>query len=226
MKIRNVVNYDGIYAVSDSGRVFSLQRGIEMKQQELQGYMTVKLHCKGKLVNARVHRLVYEAFKGRIIPNLVIDHIDGNRTNNNLSNLRQITTRENTSRGCRNHKTSDLPVGVRKFKHCGSFGAEINIEGERFYLGSFHTIEEASLVYQQALVNWKEKGIKPIKKDKSVKFCATCGHRKPISEFYYIRNHGLSWKCKDCSRAYAQRMRDERKLSRHVASGDVTIIKL
>lgn len=211
MKIKNVINYEGIYAVSDDGRVFNLQRGIEMKQHITGGYMYVKLRSNGEYINERVHRLVYESFKGRIIPNLVIDHIDGDRLNNNLTNLRQITTRENTTYGWRNHKTSGLPTGVREFKQSGIFGAEISIEGERYYLGSSHSAEEASEAYQQALKRWTGEGIKPIKRDRTTKLCKTCGQTKSITEFYNIKGHGLSWYCKECNRADARRRRELKK---------------
>lgn len=214
MKIKNVIGYEGIYAVSDDGRVFSLKQGIEMKQHILQGYYVVNLKKDGKIVNARVHRMVYEAFKGRIIPNLVIDHRDGDKLNNSISNLRQITTRENTSYGWKGHKTTGLPTGVRLFKRDGTFGADISIKGERFFLGTFATADEASEAYQRALENWTKDGIKPMKRDHTMKLCKTCGQTKPVSEFYHINGHGYSWYCKECSRAYSKRKRDEAKQSK------------
>ena len=43
----------------------------------------------------RIHRLVYLAFRGPIPENMVIDHIDGNRNNNSLDNLRCVTQANN-----------------------------------------------------------------------------------------------------------------------------------
>jgi len=43
----------------------------------------------------RGHRLVYEAFAGKIPEGLEIDHIDGNKSNNNLTNLRAINRSQN-----------------------------------------------------------------------------------------------------------------------------------
>ena len=43
----------------------------------------------------RGHRLVYETFGGKIGEGREIDHIDGNRHNNNISNLRAVTRSEN-----------------------------------------------------------------------------------------------------------------------------------
>ena len=210
MKIKNVVGYEGKYAISEDGRVFNLIRGIEMKQHDIDGYMCVKFRVNNEIKNYRVHRLVYTAFKGRIIDNLVIDHIDGNKKNNNIENLRQLPNRENCNLGIQEKRKDKLPRGVRRFNKDNMFGAEIGIEKERYYLGTFKTPEEASYAYQSALRNWLDNKIKPQKRDRSVKLCKTCGKVKPISDFYYIQGHGYSWYCKDCSKEYSRNRRADK----------------
>ena len=210
MKIKNVVGYEGKYAISEDGRVFNLIRGIEMKQHDIGGYMCVKFKVNNEIKNYRVHRLVYAAFKGRIIEGLVIDHIDGNKKNNNITNLRQLPNRENCNLGIQEKRKDKLPRGVRRFKKDNMFGAEIGIEKERYYLGTFKTSDEASDAYQSALRNWLDNKIKPQKRDRSVKLCKTCGKVKPISEFYYIQGHGYSWYCKDCSKEYSRNRRADK----------------
>ena len=210
MKIKNVVGYEGKYAISEDGRVFNLIRGIEMKQHDIDGYMCVKFRVNNEIKNYRVHRLAYAAFKGRIIDNLVIDHIDGNKKNNNIENLRQLPNRENCNLGIQEKRKDKLPRGVRRFNKDNMFGAEIGIEKERYYLGTFKTPEDASDAYQSALRNWLDNKIKPQKRDRSVKLCKTCGKVKPISEFYYIQGHGYSWYCKDCSKEYSRNRRADK----------------
>lgn len=58
-------------------------------------YWYVCLSNKGKKKHYRLHRLVYKAFIGEIPDGMTIDHIDGNRDNNNYHNLRCITQAEN-----------------------------------------------------------------------------------------------------------------------------------
>ena len=99
---------------------------------------------------------------------------------------------------------------MRRFNKDNMFGAEIGIEKERYYLGTFKPPEDASDSYQSALRNWLDNKIKPQKRDRSVKLCKTCGKVKPISEFYYIQGHGYSWYCKDCSKEYSRNRRADK----------------
>lgn len=99
-----VVGYEGLYEVSNLGRIKSLPRnktkGGIMKQFKSVGYMYVGLHKDGKATPKRVHKLVMMAFDPRPTgnyydKNFTINHIDGDKTNNNLSNLEWCTQSEN-----------------------------------------------------------------------------------------------------------------------------------
>lgn len=106
---KTIKGYEGLYEVSNDGRVRRLRfingrhnfEKIKESKQTLNtwGYMTVNLCKNGKSNTKRVHRLVAEAFLGE--SNLQIDHIDGNKQNNNLSNLEYVTPKENTNRAWR-----------------------------------------------------------------------------------------------------------------------------
>ena len=99
-----------------------------------------------------VHRLVASAFlnyKFENKHNLVVDHIDSNKLNNNLINLRIITNRENCSKE-RTIKTG-LPVGVHFSIKRQKFQSDIIINSKRKFLGYFNTAEEASQAYQNKL---------------------------------------------------------------------------
>lgn len=98
----------GYYGTSD-GRVFSWFCGqwLELKQgTNRSGYKTVRL--KRKLYS--VHRLIAEAFIST--PDLVINHIDGDRLNNHSSNLEWVTQSENLYHAHRVLKIGS-PKGVR-----------------------------------------------------------------------------------------------------------------
>jgi alkyl hydroperoxide reductase subunit AhpF len=91
------------------------------------------------------------AFLGHV-PNgqkLVVDHIDGDKLNNNLNNLQVITNRENTSKD-RSGGTSKY-VGVSWSKQNKKWKAQIRIDGKQIYIGHFTNDIDASQAYQKKL---------------------------------------------------------------------------
>ena len=116
-KWRDVKDYDGLYQVSNLGRVRSLNRIIDISESKLrgeklkrkgvllkpnktsQGYYCVKL-CKvvnGKSYqkNCRIHRLVATAFIVNSKNKKQVNHTDGNKGNNKVTNLEWCTPSEN-----------------------------------------------------------------------------------------------------------------------------------
>ena len=75
------------------------------------GYFRVPIAGKHRMI----HRLVWEAFNGEIPAGLQVDHVDGDKSNNALSNLRLVTASENTARYHKNRALSGKPhSGARK----------------------------------------------------------------------------------------------------------------
>mgnify|MGYP003296731839 CR=1 FL=1 len=110
-------DFEELYEVSNLGRVRSLRRNIIMKlrTRENDGYVTCTLSNDGKVRGKLVHRLVAEAF----IPNHKnkpeVNHIDGDKQNNSITNLQWVTASEN-----QNHS---IKIGLRhgsRLKNGGS----------------------------------------------------------------------------------------------------------
>jgi hypothetical protein len=88
------------------------------------------------------HRLIYIYHRGEIIDNLHIDHIDRDRSNNNIENLRLVTRQENQwNRGAKGYYFN---------KARNKFQAQIKINGERIYLGLFNAEDNARNAYLKA----------------------------------------------------------------------------
>ena len=94
---RDVNGYIGKYRVSSMGRVFSVRRGIILKQTNDNGYRTVGLCCNYNQKKMRVHRLVAKAFIENPNHKPIVHHRNRDRADNNLSNLEWVTQRENTN---------------------------------------------------------------------------------------------------------------------------------
>ena len=93
---RDVVGYEGLYKVSDQGRVYSVRYKREMTPYlSKHGYLQVILCNGGEHKIKMVHRLVVEAFRGPIPEGMEINHLSQARSDNRLSNLEICTRRAN-----------------------------------------------------------------------------------------------------------------------------------
>jgi len=151
---KDIPNYEGMYQVSNLGRVKSLKRSKEVVlklMDDTKGYLCLSLYKDGVKRTRKVHRLVAEAFLGHK-PNgmkLVVDHIDHDTKNNKVSNLRVVTQRQNASHLKKNG--SSKYTGVYLFKRTGKWVARIQVNKCEVHLGYFKTEYQAHLAYQKAL---------------------------------------------------------------------------
>ena len=94
--MKDVKGYEGLYAVTSCGKVWSYKRQKFLEPQlNENGYWRVCLYKDRKEKKYMIHRLVAEAY----IPNPnnlpQVDHIDENKTHNYINNLQWITNRDN-----------------------------------------------------------------------------------------------------------------------------------
>jgi len=152
---KDIIGYEG-YQASNFGRIKSLAKtrlnGGSYKESvmtpglDTDGYLQVLVYVGGKRFCRKVHKLVLLAFKENPNNHPVINHIDGNRQNNHVSNLEWCTVRHNTTHAFRKRL---LPTGVHVSGK--NFRSIINIAGKNVSLGSFTDIQGASDAYQKAL---------------------------------------------------------------------------
>lgn len=101
------------------------------------------LHGQVKGQRVVAHRVIWAMAHG-VWPTNDIDHIDGNKQNNAVGNLRDVTRAENLRNTPRRKDNSSGITGVRLHKASGRWTAEIQKDGVREHLGYFDTIEEAA----------------------------------------------------------------------------------
>jgi hypothetical protein len=198
---RDVKGYEGYYQVSNLGNVISLERiiieksgkkylrkGKLMSTIKSHGYLEVRLSKNSKSTSCTIHSLVWNAFGDGTelkFPEIVIDHIDRDKTNNRIDNLRAVTTRVN----CQNRVNNRDYIGVIRQKNI--FLSRIKIKNKDYYLGNFNTPEEAHERYLEACNNldnfeeWLDK-IKPKKQNligvhkKGVKFISVINIKRKL----------------------------------------------
>lgn len=112
------------------------------------GYVRIKVSPNGY---ERAHRLAWLFVHGHL-PVGEIDHIDGDRANNRIINLRDVTKMENQHNRCapkRDARTAKV-IGVSWYKPTQKWCAQIQVAKKKIHLGYHDTIEEAHTAYIKA----------------------------------------------------------------------------
>lgn len=148
---RWIKGYEGLFVITDDLKVISLPRkgtlGGEVKQflNIENGYYRVSLTKHNKRKKTMVHRLIAEHF----IPNPnnydKVDHINGIKTDNRIENLRWCSQAENSrfeNHKIRKNNTSGYR-GISFDKRVNKYQTEVNVNGEKIYIGRFDTLEIA-----------------------------------------------------------------------------------
>jgi hypothetical protein len=143
------------YKASNLGNILSTKTNKILKPSICKkGYKVICLSKNGKKATYKVGKLVFKAFYGYspvIGSKNVIDYIDNNKENCNLSNLREISKRIDVTKDLK--KENGCEVGASKVIINGliKFQASIYVDGKQYNLGRFNTPEKASLAYRTAL---------------------------------------------------------------------------
>jgi hypothetical protein len=125
-KIYEISNYGNVRSIDRIDNIGRIKNGKILKKTiNKQGYEYVSLFYNNKKIKKTVHRLVAKAFLNNKNDSLVINHKDGNKLNNNVSNLEWITQKENIRHAWENnlsHRTK-----CRKIKQYDKEGNLIKI---------------------------------------------------------------------------------------------------
>jgi len=86
---------DGRYIFQSDGKIYSKKYKKYIGSITNAGYMEVSLYNKDRKIKGLLHRILYEKFFNKIPENYLVDHINHNRLDNNINNLRIVTHSEN-----------------------------------------------------------------------------------------------------------------------------------
>lgn len=134
---KDIKGFEGLYQVSNMGRVKSLRRTFIDKSGRKQGakerilkpiadscgYLVVNLSSGDKQKKIKVHRLVCAAFHKNPANKPCVNHIDENKANNVASNLEWCTYEENNNHGSRNERAAKA-IAKAKSKQIGQYALD------------------------------------------------------------------------------------------------------
>jgi hypothetical protein len=143
-RLRAVLRYD-----AETGRLFWLPRPGKLKWtvqnagKEAFTANTLGYRC-GTIdgVRFQAHRVIWKIVHGRE-PKGQIDHIDGNRSNNRVENLRDVSNAENARNRRPYCRTTSGTLGVSWTTHHRRWRAYITVEGKQIALGTFREKSDA-----------------------------------------------------------------------------------
>jgi len=142
--MKDILGFEGEYAVDEAGSVWSYRKNDWLKPGiNSSGYYHVILY-KNKIKKAHyVHRLLAQAYLEKYSKDLHIDHIDGDRLNNKLENLRIVTHQQN-------QWNRTKAKGFSWNKVAEKWQAQIKVNSKDKHLGYFNSEAEAREAYLKA----------------------------------------------------------------------------
>ena len=134
-----------VYCNPDTGAIICKVTNQEKSYFTKRGYLYIKLGKK----QLRVNRVVWMLERGDIPKDMMVDHINGIKTDNRLSNLRLVTAEENAQNVIKKRPKHNLPPGVKEMtdRKNKRFYVSVSVKGKRMSLGYFETEVEAGQAY-------------------------------------------------------------------------------
>lgn len=140
--MKSIPGYEGLYSAEEDGRIYSHKRGKYLSSllNKRTGYYQIKLSNDGLTITHKIHRLIALTYIENLENKPQVDHIDRNKTNNSVNNLRWVTNGENKINTVvhSHNRLHEKHIGYDDY----SYRFEMNRNGIRI-LKRFKTLEEA-----------------------------------------------------------------------------------
>ena len=149
---KDIKNYEGLYQVSNLGRVYSIRNNKILKPKlNICGYLSVNLKYKGSHVTKSIHRLVAQTFIENPYNFPQVNHKDEDKTNNCVDNLEWCSAKYNINYGtCRERAAQHFRKPVLMFDLNNNFIKEFNSAAEAgsYVNGNSSNIIGCCLMYE------------------------------------------------------------------------------
>lgn len=155
LNIKPIKGFEDNYFISDCGKVFSKSKQLKTYFTKT-GYEAIHLRKNSMRFHKTIHRLVAETFIDNTLNKSEVNHIDGNKSNNHVSNLEWVTSSENkrhardTGLNPYNYPTKGKKLGktskyryVSYDKHRNKWVASIRLNGKNIAQKRFNSELEA-----------------------------------------------------------------------------------
>lgn len=149
-----IKDWEGEYSISNYGYVLTHKWGVTRKINgsiDTGGYNYYCLYRNNKRIMMWTHRIVALHFIENPNNERDVNHIDGNKLNNHISNLEWVNRRENVSHANNIRGDKDLPVGVCYRKDTKRYKAQYWMNNKNIIIGNYSTKEEAHEAYLKKL---------------------------------------------------------------------------
>jgi len=148
-EFKTILDYPN-YEVSNFGNIKNIKTGRILKSGiDGNGYYIVKLY-KNKIAKTQyLHRLVMMTFLNNPENKKCVDHIDRNKLNNNILNLRWASYSENGMNKSKHKNNSSTQTGVHFHKKTQKWLVHICINGKLKHCGLYTSFDEAVLIRKE-----------------------------------------------------------------------------
>lgn len=135
----NMALEKGITCDINTGKVYGV-RGNELVNK-VNGYISIKMKNNKKLYDLKAHQFIFYKAYGKVVD--CIDHINGNKTDNRIENLRDVTQQQN-----QHNRTTAKGYSWNKLEK--KWKAHIRLNNKGIHLGTFDKEEDAREAYLNA----------------------------------------------------------------------------
>jgi hypothetical protein len=154
------------YQISNLGNVKNINTAKILKTRiNNNGYYHTGLRDNGKTRDNLVHRMIAEAFIQNPLNKPCVDHIDHNKTNNHIDNLRWTSSKENNQNSSIRADNTSGFKGVSFNKNTNLWNAQIRINGIKTNLGNYDNINDAVRARLKAVLKYQGEYANQTEKD-------------------------------------------------------------